>query len=149
MAIALREEVIAAVPSKKIKIAKSICVKIIQDLLCPKILVRIGSENESISGAKKIFKVQGRLTSEKNPIVFKSKPLSTRSAFRVERIRAIGNPEEIPRKKIIARFLQDFCVFIVLDFRSSFLFNSEIQKNHNVRSPRFFKTLRHDNSFGA
>jgi hypothetical protein len=38
-------------------------------------------------------------------MVFKSKPFSKSNALRVDKIKARGNPEEIPRKKIIARFL--------------------------------------------
>jgi hypothetical protein len=41
-------------------------------------------------------------------MVFKSKPLSTKSAFRVDKISARGNPEAMPKKNIVENFFIDF-----------------------------------------
>ena len=55
-AINVNEEVICANPIEVIKITNKNWLKIIQDFLCPNILVRIGNGLESIKGETKNFK---------------------------------------------------------------------------------------------
>jgi hypothetical protein len=50
------------------------------------------------------------LTSENNPIVFKSKPLSTSNGLIVDRINVMGNPELIPKRNMIIKFLKDLFI---------------------------------------
>ena len=50
------------------------------------------------------------LTSENNPIVFKSKPLSTSNGLIVDRINEMGNPELIPKRNMIIKFLKDLFI---------------------------------------
>ena len=50
------------------------------------------------------------LTNEKKPMVFKSKPLSTNNGFKVDKINEIGNPELIPKKNMIIKFLKDLFI---------------------------------------